>query len=60
MLVDAKKPLFVIGSPRLQRFFGFILTQVVRIKLMAASHPIGENFASDFPKNSEAGADDNG
>ena len=38
--------------------FGFILTQAVTIKPMITSHPIGGNFAADFPKNSEAEADD--
>ena len=42
----------------LQRFFGFILIQAVIIKLMTTSHPIGGNFAADFPKDSEAEADD--
>jgi hypothetical protein len=39
-------------------FFGFILIQAVIIKLMTTSHLIGGNFASDFPKDSEAEADD--
>ena len=43
----------------LQRFFGFILTQAVIIKLMTTSHPIGGNFVSDFSKDSEAEANDN-
>lgn len=43
----------------LQRFFGFIFTEAVIIKLMTTSHLIGENFASDFPKDSEAEADNN-
>ena len=42
----------------LQRFFGFILTQAVIIKLMTTSHPIEGNLASHFLKDSEAGADD--
>jgi hypothetical protein len=42
----------------LQRFFGFILTQAVIIKLMTTSHPIEGNFASDFSKDSEVDADD--
>src|SRR4028118_240898 len=42
----------------LQRFFGFILTQAVIIKLMTISHPIGGSFVSNFSKNSEAEADD--
>ena len=41
----------------LQRFFGFILVHAVIIKLMTTSHLIGGNFASDFPKDSEAEAD---
>jgi hypothetical protein len=41
----------------LQRFFGFILTQAVIIKLMTTSHPTGGNFVSDFSKDSEAEAD---
>jgi hypothetical protein len=55
-LINAKKPLSVIGSPR--RFFGFILTQAVIIQLMTTSHLIGGNFASDLPKNFEADTDD--
>jgi hypothetical protein len=42
----------------LQRFFGFILTQAVIIKLMTTSHPIEGNFTSHFLKDSEAEADD--
>jgi hypothetical protein len=42
----------------LQRFFGFILTQAVIIKLMTISHPIGENFVSNLSRDSEAEADD--
>ena len=42
----------------LQRFFGFILTQAVIIKLMTTSHPIKGNLASDFSKDSETEADD--
>src|SRR4028119_1077429 len=43
----------------LQRFFGFILTQAVIIKLMTISHPIEGNFASDVPKDFKAEADAN-
>jgi hypothetical protein len=42
----------------LQRFFGFILTQAVIIKLMTISHPIGGNFVSNLSRDSEAEADD--
>jgi hypothetical protein len=35
-----------------------MLIQAVIIKLMTTSHLIGENFTSDFPKDSEAEADD--
>jgi hypothetical protein len=42
----------------LQRFFGFILTQAVIIKLMTISHPLGENFVSNLSRDSEAEADD--
>jgi hypothetical protein len=35
-----------------------MLTQAVRIKFMSTSQPIRENFASDFPEDSEAEADD--
>jgi hypothetical protein len=45
-------------SPTLQRFFGFILTQVVIIKLMTTSHPIEGNLESDFYKDSETEAND--
>ena len=58
MLVNTKKPLFVFDSYS-AAVFGFILTQAVIIKLMTTSHLIGGNFASDFPKDSEAEADDN-
>ena len=40
-------------------FFGLILTQAVIITLMTTSHLIGENLASDFPKDSETEADNN-
>jgi hypothetical protein len=52
-----KKPLCVL-TVTLQRFFGFILTQAVIIKLMTTSHFIGGNFASNVPKDSEADTDD--
>jgi hypothetical protein len=42
-----------------QRFFGFIFTQAVIIKLMTTSHPIEGNFTSNFPKDFEAEADGN-
>jgi len=53
-----KKPLCVL-TVTLQRFFGFILTQAVIIKLMTTPHPIEGNFTSDFPKNFEAEVDGN-
>ena len=43
----------------LQRFFGFILTEAVIIKLMTTSHSIEGNFTSDFPKDFEVEADGN-
>jgi hypothetical protein len=53
-----KKPLCVL-TVTLQRFFGFILTQAVIIKLMTTPHPIEGNFTSDFSKNFEAEVDGN-
>lgn len=43
----------------LQRFFGFIFTEAVIIKLMTTSHPIEGNFTSDFPENFKTEADGN-
>jgi hypothetical protein len=56
-LINAKKPLSVIATPRVQRFF-WIHTQAVIIKLMNTSHLIGGNEASDVPKDFEAETDD--
>jgi hypothetical protein len=57
MLVNAKK-LLLVCHLLCNGFFGFILTQAVIIKLMTTSHPLGENFVSDFSKDSQAEAND--
>ena len=46
-------------KPTLAAVFWSMFNQAVTIKLMTTSHFIRENFASGFPKDSEAEADNN-